>query len=226
MPLVCPASRRSMPSVRTKCPKTGHDDDDHIFPLVDPPRVVNDEKAQAERQGDPHSHAIVLEPTTGTIAFVPDLGMDLIRQFHFDEVSGIVTPCGSIPSGIKAGKRGLRFVEFPQSEVHSADIHTYPRLITLIGCLVIGERFTIAFQPPVHVRTPLKDLSIFTPLDGRIKQCDRIAQLTTKSTQSTESEERVSKAGLQIAGTPILFDGLSLTVLQFKLPSAFKVFSC
>lgn len=47
MPLVCPASRRSMPSVRTKCPKTGHDDDDHIFPLVDPPRVVNDEKAQA-----------------------------------------------------------------------------------------------------------------------------------------------------------------------------------
>ena len=75
---------------------------------------LNDEKAQAERQGDPHSHAIVLEPTTGTIAFVPDLGMDLIRQFHFDEVSGIVTPCGSIPSGIKAGKRGLgpRYLAF------------------------------------------------------------------------------------------------------------------
>lgn len=41
---------------------------------------LNDEAAQAERQGDPHSHAIVLEPTAGTIAYVPDLGMDVIRQ--------------------------------------------------------------------------------------------------------------------------------------------------
>ena len=68
---------------------------------------LNDEKAQAERQGDPHSHAIVLEPTSGCIAYVPDLGMDVIRQFHFDEATGTVTPCGVIPSGIKAGKRGL-----------------------------------------------------------------------------------------------------------------------
>jgi hypothetical protein len=29
---------------------------------------LNDEAAQAERQGDPHSHAIVLEPTVGSIA--------------------------------------------------------------------------------------------------------------------------------------------------------------
>ena len=42
----------------------------------------NDAAAQAERQGDPHSHAIVLEPTMGVIAYVPDLGMDLIRQFR------------------------------------------------------------------------------------------------------------------------------------------------
>ena len=41
---------------------------------------LNDESAQAERQGDPHSHAIVLEPTMGSIAYVPDLGMDVIRQ--------------------------------------------------------------------------------------------------------------------------------------------------
>ena len=68
---------------------------------------LNDEKAQAERQGDPHSHAIVLEPTIGCVAYVPDLGMDVIRQFYFDEESGVVTPCGVIASGIKAGKRGL-----------------------------------------------------------------------------------------------------------------------
>ena len=68
---------------------------------------LNDEKAQAERQGDPHSHAVVLEPTIGTVAYVPDLGMDVIRQFHFDEESGQVTPCGVIASGIRAGRRGL-----------------------------------------------------------------------------------------------------------------------
>jgi len=67
----------------------------------------NDEDAQAERQGDPHSHAIVLEPTTSTIAYVPDLGMDVIRQFLFDEETGVVTPCGTITSGVKAGRRGL-----------------------------------------------------------------------------------------------------------------------
>jgi len=74
----------------------------------------NDDAAQAERQGDPHSHAIVLEPTRGAIAYVPDLGMDLVRQFYFDEQTGVVTPCGSIVSGVKVGKRGLgpRYIQF------------------------------------------------------------------------------------------------------------------
>jgi len=74
----------------------------------------NDAVAQAERQGDPHSHAIVLEPTAGCIAYVPDLGMDLIRQFYFDEESGAVTPCGVIPSGIKTGRPALgpRYLTF------------------------------------------------------------------------------------------------------------------
>jgi len=74
----------------------------------------NDDAAQAERQGDPHSHAIVLEPTTGLIAYVPDLGMDCIRQFYLDEESGEVFPCGEILSGIKKGSRGLgpRYLTF------------------------------------------------------------------------------------------------------------------
>ena len=41
------------------------------------PGPVLDAAAQAERQGDPHSHAIVLDPADGNIAYVPDLGMDL-----------------------------------------------------------------------------------------------------------------------------------------------------
>ena len=74
----------------------------------------NDAAAQKERQGDPHSHAIVLEPT-GMMAYVPDLGMDVIRQFFFDESSGKLTPCGEIVSGIKKDNgRGLgpRYLHF------------------------------------------------------------------------------------------------------------------
>ena len=87
---------------------------------------LNDESAQAERQGDPHSHAIVLEPTTGSIAYVPDLGMDIIRQFYFDEETGVVTPCGIIKSGIKAGRRGLG----PRYLIFAKDLPT---------CYVVNE---------------------------------------------------------------------------------------
>jgi len=91
----------------------------------------NDAAAQAERQGDPHSHAVVLEPTTGSIAYVPDLGMDVIRQFYFDEPSGTVTPCGTIPSGLKSrgaagGGRGLG----PRYLVFAKDLPT---------CYVVNE---------------------------------------------------------------------------------------
>jgi len=44
----------------------------------------NDGSAQKERQADPHSHAVVLDSYYGRIAFVPDLGMDVIRQFLYD----------------------------------------------------------------------------------------------------------------------------------------------
>lgn len=50
------------------------------------------------------------------VAFVPDLGMDLIRQFHFDEETGVVTPCGEIVSGVKSDGRALgpRYMVFHQ----------------------------------------------------------------------------------------------------------------
>merc|ERR1712113_635830 len=40
----------------------------------------NDDTAQRERQADPHSHAVILDPIFGCIAYVPDLGMDVIRE--------------------------------------------------------------------------------------------------------------------------------------------------
>jgi len=73
----------------------------------------NDAGAQKERQSDPHSHAVILDPTFGQIAYVPDLGMDLIRQFHFDKVKGVLRPAGTVPSGPPGCKAlGPRYIEF------------------------------------------------------------------------------------------------------------------
>lgn len=74
---------------------------------------LNDETAQAERQSDPHSHAIVLDPFYGRIAFVPDLGMDLIRQFRYCQSEGTLKEAGTVPSGPPGAKAlGPRYIEF------------------------------------------------------------------------------------------------------------------
>ena len=40
-----------------------------------------------ERQMDPHFHALVLDPFLGAVAYVPDLGMDVIRQYLYVSVT-------------------------------------------------------------------------------------------------------------------------------------------
>lgn len=73
----------------------------------------NDKGAQKERQSDPHSHAVILDPVFGRIAYVPDLGMDVIRQFYYDQKKGILTPAGEIPSGPEGRfALGPRYIEF------------------------------------------------------------------------------------------------------------------
>merc|ERR1719181_670212 len=74
---------------------------------------VNDESAQKERQSDPHSHAVILDPFFGKIAFVPDLGMDMIRQFRYDADAGELRAGCIIPSG-PPGRQALgpRYIEF------------------------------------------------------------------------------------------------------------------
>jgi 6-phosphogluconolactonase len=73
----------------------------------------NDASAQKERQNDPHSHAVILDPFEGQIAFVPDLGMDCIRQFRYNSVAGTLQPAGTIKSG-PDGRTALgpRYIEF------------------------------------------------------------------------------------------------------------------
>jgi 6-phosphogluconolactonase len=48
----------------------------------------NDANTIRERQSDPHSHALVLDPLEGCLAFVPDLGMDVVRQLYYDSKTG------------------------------------------------------------------------------------------------------------------------------------------
>eukprot|EP00931_Biecheleriopsis_adriatica_P054811 TRINITY_DN3228_c0_g1_i4.p1 TRINITY_DN3228_c0_g1~~TRINITY_DN3228_c0_g1_i4.p1 ORF type:complete len:507 (+),score=79.54 TRINITY_DN3228_c0_g1_i4:87-1523(+) len=73
----------------------------------------NDKTAQKERQSDPHSHAVILDPFFGRIAYVPDLGMDLIRQFRYDPEPGHLQAAGICRSGPE-GKTALgpRYIEF------------------------------------------------------------------------------------------------------------------
>lgn len=73
----------------------------------------NDQSAQSERQADPHSHAIILDPYVNRIAYVPDLGKDLIRQLLFSPDSGKLEPRGAFPSG-PAGRKALgpRYIDF------------------------------------------------------------------------------------------------------------------
>eukprot|EP00611_Tribonema_gayanum_P032116 TRINITY_DN945_c0_g3_i2.p1 TRINITY_DN945_c0_g3~~TRINITY_DN945_c0_g3_i2.p1 ORF type:complete len:464 (+),score=137.86 TRINITY_DN945_c0_g3_i2:150-1394(+) len=67
----------------------------------------------ANRQSEPHAHAIVLDPFFGRVAFVPDLGDDDIKQHLYDEKTGTLTPTCTIPCGPEGvGAHGPRYICF------------------------------------------------------------------------------------------------------------------
>lgn len=74
----------------------------------------NDQSTIQQRQADPHSHALVIDPYVGNIAYVPDLGKDLIREFYYDKVVGkIEIELNSMPSGLCTGMPdGPRYFQF------------------------------------------------------------------------------------------------------------------
>mmetsp|Transcript_3777 Transcript_3777/g.6664 ORF Transcript_3777/g.6664 Transcript_3777/m.6664 type:complete len:525 (+) Transcript_3777:265-1839(+) len=79
----------------------------------------NDETTISARQADPHSHALVLDPFVGRVAYVPDLGKDLIREFYYDPEGKIEIELNVMPSGLCTGKPdGPRYFEFhPQYNI-------------------------------------------------------------------------------------------------------------
>jgi 6-phosphogluconolactonase (cycloisomerase 2 family) len=66
------------------------------------------------RQADPHSHALVLDPYVGCLAYVPCLGKDLVREFFYDKSEGkVVEEMNYLPSGMSSGMPdGPRYLEF------------------------------------------------------------------------------------------------------------------
>ena len=74
----------------------------------------NDASTIAQRQVDPHSHALVLDPFEGCVAYVPDLGKDLIREIFYDNKVGMLgCEFSVLPSGMSSGKAdGPRYIDF------------------------------------------------------------------------------------------------------------------
>lgn len=74
----------------------------------------NDDSTIRMRQADPHSHALVLDPFVGIVAYVPDLGKDLIREFYYDPCLGKISlEMNVLPSGLCSGMPdGPRYFEF------------------------------------------------------------------------------------------------------------------
>jgi len=74
----------------------------------------NDVSTIKQRQADPHSHALVLDKYVGIIAYVPDLGKDLIREFYYNHQSAsIELQINEMPSGLCTGHPdGPRYFEF------------------------------------------------------------------------------------------------------------------
>jgi len=65
------------------------------------------------RQSEPHAHAVVLDPCLGRIAYIPDLGEDVVKQFLYDPENGELRPYGSIPAdSLSPGPSGPRYIEF------------------------------------------------------------------------------------------------------------------
>lgn len=68
------------------------------------------------RQSEPHAHAVVLDPSFGRLAFVPDLGTDVVRFYLLDPSCGALESLGSVPCAPSGtGPHGPRYIEFDPS---------------------------------------------------------------------------------------------------------------
>lgn len=91
---------------------------------IQPANVKSRDRADhlVNRQLEPHAHAVVLDPyqihDQNQVCFVPDLGLDVIRQYRYNFNDGSYTLLNEIPSATGKGPHGPRYIEFhPKLEI-------------------------------------------------------------------------------------------------------------
>jgi 6-phosphogluconolactonase (cycloisomerase 2 family) len=137
----------------------------------------NDSAAQRNRQLDPHSHSVILDPFLGKIAFVPDLGMDLIRQLVFDPETGAITAAGTMKSGTP-GKVALgpRYIEFHPTLPICYVINELSSEVAVFRFDVDAARRMIdtgVAEPTLHIVQMISTLPKGFP--GSMNTCGRLA---------------------------------------------------
>jgi len=137
----------------------------------------NDASAQRERQLDPHSHSVILDPFLGKIAFVPDLGMDLIRQLIFNPETGGITAAGTMKSGTP-GKVALgpRYIEFHPTLPIAYVINELSSEVAVFKFDVAAAQRMLdsgVEEPTLHLVEMISTLPLAFP--GSLNTCGRIA---------------------------------------------------
>jgi len=84
----------------------------------------NDAETAKLRQEHPHTHSIVLDPIFGRVAFAPDLGMDIVRQFVYTPDYALVA-AGICQAGLaEDSPLGPRYISFHKHEVNGESVAT------------------------------------------------------------------------------------------------------
>jgi len=84
--------------------------------FIKPAKVASKDRGDHlnNRQLESHAHAVVLKRVneTSSIAFVPDLGRDVIRQYKYDHEEGTFKEMCDILACTGKGPHGPRYIEF------------------------------------------------------------------------------------------------------------------
>ena len=112
---------------------------------------LNDLSSIRQRQADPHSHALVLDPYVGCIAYVPCLGKDLIREFYYDgEKGSIEMELNFLPSGLCSGyPDGPRYICFHPRLPMAYVVNELSSTVCLKSCITSLKLYW--FEHCVHI---------------------------------------------------------------------------
>ena len=91
----------------------------------------------ASRQDSPHPHGVTVDPT-GRFVLVPDLGADLVRIFHINQVTGYLEPIDPYVAAPGSGPRHGTF--WTPKGSRGTDQNVYFYLVHELSNLLSGFR--------------------------------------------------------------------------------------